>query len=278
MRIADTAMAMTFAALLSTNAACSTSIDRSLAKTPGGMIALQPLERSQYRIVGPTKGKATVNYKATVGQEGMFSFLFGDPQFSDDYVDASGKVKEMVGTRNGYSLDGQSAQLDNLFSRLSFFQGPRAKAEGHALAAAYFRAIESVPGTDLLLEPTVMINSREDDSYFGTHTVAVTVTVTGKAISFITDAEKAPPAPKADAPSPAAAEPTLSIEKHAALHVDIDQHPEQAPEILNRYGLTAEQHGQLESKWVAQVAQNPSLATTWLQAMSQYRESLTRRR
>ncbi|MDC3987946.1 hypothetical protein [Polyangium jinanense] len=70
---------------------------------------------------------------------------------------------------------------------------------------------------------------------------------------------------------PPTREPDLTLEQHASLHVELDLDPEQRPEILRRYGLSAEQHARLHATWNARMAVDPKLAAAWQQAVAQYR-------
>ncbi|MDI1484642.1 hypothetical protein [Polyangium sp. y55x31] len=70
---------------------------------------------------------------------------------------------------------------------------------------------------------------------------------------------------------PPARDSELTLEQHASLHVELDLDPEQRPEILRRYGLSAEQHARLHTTWNARMAVDPKLAAAWQQAVAQYR-------
>ncbi len=66
-------------------------------------------------------------------------------------------------------------------------------------------------------------------------------------------------------------DPELTLEQHASLHVELEMHPEDAAEILGRYGLTTAQHARIDMGWEAQIALNPKVAAAWRQAIEQYR-------
>ena len=91
-----------------------------------------------------------------------------------------------------------------------------------------------------------------------------------------------PPTHNPKAPSSAepatAADPSASIplERHASLHVDLSLRPEQRADILQRYGLSAEQFARVDGAYRARMAQDAGLRAAWESACSRYRLWLSR--
>lgn len=86
-----------------------------------------------------------------------------------------------------------------------------------------------------------------------------------------------PPPPEAPVQTPVHnSAPSMPLERQASLHVELSLHPEQRAEILQRYGLTAEQHAHAHAALQARLAQDIALRSAWDSACAQYRTWLLR--
>ncbi|WP_437334285.1 hypothetical protein [Sorangium sp. So ce394] len=90
-------------------------------------------------------------------------------------------------------------------------------------------------------------------------------------------ASSSPPGPALPfAPPPAAMAPlesgvpSLSLERYAALCVDLRRFPEQGSEILRRHGITAEQRANLDAHWRKRMAEEPAVRLAWERACEAY--------
>ncbi len=72
-----------------------------------------------------------------------------------------------------------------------------------------------------------------------------------------------------EAASPRA--PELTLDQRVSLHVELELQPERKLQILQRYGLTPEQHERARAGWEARLALDPRLRAEWDNAVVQYR-------
>jgi len=157
----------------------------------GKNLEFQPLERSEYEVLGPAEGKASVTINSLfplpiVWYSGDYS---RDPLWFNENM-KYGKVSSPVTSALQPQLDspvkrpdldvgfvGGGGPIDMLFTYILPDPGLKAKE------AAIFRAIESVPDADAIISPRFYV---EREKRFIWHE-RVTVTVKAKAIRIKTD-------------------------------------------------------------------------------------------
>jgi len=82
--------------------------------------------------------------------------------------------------------------------------------------------------------------------------------------------------PAAGARPPAPALPMLTVEQYASLCVDLELAPQNAPEVMRRYGVTAEGKRTLDDGWARVFAEQPARRAAFEHARATYRAWLTR--
>jgi hypothetical protein len=85
-------------------------------------------------------------------------------------------------------------------------------------------------------------------------------------------------AAKAAAEPSKAAEPSLTLEQHASLCVELAVSPERAAETLQRYRISAEQKAHLDAHYRQKVAESPDARAAWDRAYQAYHAWLARSR
>lgn len=83
--------------------------------------------------------------------------------------------------------------------------------------------------------------------------------------------------PPASEPPDSDTPPSLTLEQHASLQVELEATPDQSAAVLRRYGLSAEQHAAIDASWKAKIAAEPALGTSWADAAARYRTWLQRK-
>ncbi|MFZ9887112.1 MAG: hypothetical protein ACO3JL_06390 [Myxococcota bacterium] len=182
------------------------SVSQRSEVVPGMAGSFAPLPRRAYLIHPTVTGSATVTVRRSVWQK-MFPPLFGRSVVTGDHAHET-----RLGTSTEMSIVGQrmdaspaaGSQIRALMNELSAVLGPQvatSDAVTRATEAAYFRALEVIPGADFLLEPRASVSLQGFSSSFLplTDTETATVIVTGKAIALHHSQEE--PAPTAVRPS-----------------------------------------------------------------------------
>lgn len=232
-RIATTALLFVLA-----GSGCATW-ERQNSQVPAGSVQLADLTRTEYRVGERITGEATVRVQRSMFQK-LLSPLFGKESVSGDQTVDTGLLttdeKTTRGVRGGGLSAASSVQLGDLLGIVLGQLGMAGGGDGssaisHATAAAYFRALESIPGADFLLEPrvTVVTKGTSNFLFFIGDDETATVKVSGRPVTIVADGEQrvAPSAPvrvqaEEDFPRQATTAPSAAAKPAAIESAEID--------------------------------------------------------